>query len=104
MRELQNLKLEEGNIVISPYGLAVIVRLFDEPIENQPSKKGEDAWPPGQPHPDFAAARIWVNGHGEEVIEIDQLVPATPTTMALEVFVATPLRALVESMTEGDDD
>lgn len=72
----------EGSIVISPYGLSVIVDLFDEPLKLTPEKEGDDGWPKGQPRPDMAAARIWVNGHGEETIEIDQLVPATPETMA----------------------
>jgi hypothetical protein len=81
------MKLEDhydsGSIVISPYGLAAIDKLFDEPLKERPSKSGEAEWPDGLPNPNLAAARIWVNGHGEETIEIDQLVPATPETMAM---------------------
>lgn len=74
---------EPGSTVISPYGLAVIQRLNDEPLKERPSHSGDgDQWPKGQDSPEFAAARIYVNGHGEETIELDQLVPATPEAMA----------------------
>jgi hypothetical protein len=74
----------EGSTVISPYGLAVVVELFDDPIKARPERPGDhdDVWPEGQDSPMHFAARIWVNGHGVETIEVDQLVPATPETMA----------------------
>lgn len=74
---------EPGSTVISPYGLAVIQRLYNEPLKERPERPGDgEEWPDGQESPNFAAARIYVNGHGEETIELDKLVPATPEAMA----------------------
>lgn len=66
---------EEGATVISPYGLAVVKKLHQEPFKERPEQDETGAT-------DMVAADIWVNGHGTETIEVDQLIPATPDNMA----------------------
>jgi len=68
-----------GSIVISPYGLSVVTDLHDEPLKERLSQIDNSEF-------DHVAATLWVNGGGEETIEVDKLVPATPLTLALWQF------------------